>query len=420
MRFKLDKQYLKYYAYAVLGVISVILFYKVLDNLGLIITTTGQVIQDIFGMLLPIILGGVLAYFLFRPMRWFERKIFKYIKGTQAHPKKVRFTAIVIVYLIALFFMVVFLYILIPSIVESVINLAGHIPQYTWEINRFLDQLSQSGTALKDLAGIIRVELANFTDLTLKGFFDSFVGDPGSVSGSMAQMGNMAVLFAKGTTSFLISSVAVFFSGFYLMLDKENIQGQCQRLFRALMSDSVYGGFTWVVHTIDDVFYRYFAGKIMTSALIGLICYVGLLILGVEYAPLIALVVGVTNVIPYFGPIIGAIPGILLTLLYSPVKALWVAIWILIVQQFDGNILGPTVLGRIVELNPFWVLLSVMVGGSLMGPFGMFIAIPFFAVIKIFLVEGLNRWEAHREKMTAKAEREAVTIIEKKEENEEI
>ena len=83
MRFKLDKQHLKYYAYAVLGVISVILFYKVLDNLGLIITTTGQVIQDIFGMLLPIILGGVLAYFLFRPMRWFERKIFKYIKGTQ-------------------------------------------------------------------------------------------------------------------------------------------------------------------------------------------------------------------------------------------------------------------------------------------------------------------------------------------------
>ncbi|MGL6294045.1 AI-2E family transporter, partial [Eubacterium aggregans] len=202
MRFKLDKQYLKYYAYAVLGVISVILFYKVLDNLGLIITTTGQVIQDIFGILLPIILGGVLAYFLFRPMRWFERKIFKYIKGTQAHPKKVRFTAIVIVYLIVLFFMVVFLYIRIPSIVESVINLAGHIPQYTWEINRFLDQLSQSGTALKDLAGIIRVELANFTNLTLKGFFDSFVGDPGSVSGSMAQMGNMAVLFAKGTTSF--------------------------------------------------------------------------------------------------------------------------------------------------------------------------------------------------------------------------
>ncbi|MEG2419752.1 MAG: AI-2E family transporter, partial [Eubacterium sp.] len=296
----------------------------------------------------------------------------------------------------ALFFMVVFLYILIPSIVESVINLAGHIPQYTREINRFLDQLSQSGTALKDLAGIIRVELANFTDLTLKGFFDRFVGDPGSASGSMAQMGNLAMLFAKGTTSFLISSVAVFFSGFYLMLDKENIQGQCQRLFRALMSDSVYGGFTWVVHTIDDVFYRYFAGKIMTSALIGLICYVGLLILGVEYAPLIALVVGVTNVIPYFGPIIGAIPGILLTLLYSPMKALWVAIWILIVQQFDGNILGPTVLGRIVELNPFWVLLSVMVGGSLMGPFGMFIAIPFFAVIKIFLVEGLNRWEAHR------------------------
>ena len=386
MRIKFDKQYLKYYTYAVLGVITIILFYKILDNLGFILSAVSNVVGSAFEILLPIIMGAVLAYFLFRPMRWIEKKAFKYIKGSEKKPKLVRLLAVLVIYVITIIVVILFMYISIPAIIDSVVGLVSSIPTYAAEINAFLINLSQRGGFFKDLVDMIQLDLSSVQNLNAKDTMD-FI---------------FAVGFAKGTTSFLIGFVAVFFAGFYLMLDKENIESQLKRLNRAIMSPKANNGFNWAIRTIDGVFYKYFSGKIMTSALIGLICYIGLLVLRVEYAPLIALVVGVTNVIPYFGPIIGAIPGIFLTLLYSPAKALGVAIWILAVQQFDGNILGPNVLGKIVELNPFWVLFCVMVGGSLFGPLGMFVAIPFFAVIKVFVTEALVRWE--RRKTTVQEE----------------
>jgi len=159
----------------------------------------------------------------------------------------------------------------------------------------------------------------------------------------------------------------------------------------------LYNGSHWAILTIDEIFYKYFTGKILTSMLIGFLFYLGLLVIGVEYAPLFGVIVAITNVIPYFGPIIGAVPAVIITFIDEPVKALWVGIWILVVQQFDGNVLAPNVLGKIVELNPFWVLFSVIVGGSLFGVLGMFVAIPMFAVIKVFFEEALTRWERKKE-----------------------
>lgn len=396
MRIKFDKQYLKYYTYAVLGVITIILFYKILDNLGFILSTISNVVGSAFEILLPIIMGAVLAYFLFRPMRWIEKKAFKHIKGSEKKPKLVRLLAVLVIYVITIIVVILFMYISIPAIIDSVVGLVSSIPTYAAEINAFLINLSNRGGFFKDLVDTIQLDLSSLQNLNAKDTVDFIFGNMSFNSESVKQIGNIAVGFAKGTTSFLIGFVAVFFSGFYLMLDKENIENQLKRLNRAILSTKANNGLNWAIRTIDGVFYKYFSGKIMTSAFIGLLCYVGLLVLRVEYAPLIALVVGVTNVIPYFGPIIGAIPGIFLTLLYSPAKALGVAIWILAVQQFDGNVLGPNVLGKIVELNPFWVLFCVMVGGSLFGPLGMFVAIPFFAVIKVFITEALVRWERRK------------------------
>ncbi len=286
MRIKFSKEYLKYYAYAVLGVISIILFYKILDNLGLILSSIGFAISSLFDILLPILLGGVLAYFLFRPMRWLERKAKDWWGWAGKHPKQVRLLSIVIVYFIAICVLVAFLYILIPSIVDSIVTLGGNMPTYMEEINQFLISLSERGGFFKDLTDIIKLDLGNLSSLTAKEILDSLLGNVALSSESFIHIGNLAMLFAKGT----------------------------------------------------------------------------------------------------------------ITLLYNPVMAIWVALWILIVQQFDGNILGPNVLGRIVELNPFWVLFSVMIGGSIMGPLGMFVAIPFFAVIKVFISEGLTRWETYKEK----------------------
>lgn len=391
MRIKLEKKYRSLLVYTVLAVTAAIIAYKVIDNLGLILWGIGTGISFVFNILLPLLIGAVVAYFLFRPMRWLERHIFSQATRDK-YPGRTRLAMVILIYLITIGCIVAFLRVLIPSTIESIVSLTETLPVYEQEITDALNGAAQGGGFGKDLADWLLPILSGFSQENIVSGFLNNLSQSGSTS-----LGSTIVSLAKGTTSFVISAVAIFFSGFYILLDKERLERQFKRFNRTLMSEKVYGGFSWAIRVIDDIFYRYFAGKILTSALIGFICYVGLLILHVKYAPLIALIVGVTNVIPYFGPIFGGVVGILLTVLYDPILAIWVGVLIFLDQQFDGNVLAPNVLGKIVELGPFWVLFAAITGGSLMGPFGMFVAIPFFAVLRVFLSAGLDHLDAYKQ-----------------------
>lgn len=381
-----------------LCVLCILVFYKFLDNFTAILIDVGIGIQYLFGVVLPILIGSVVAYFLFRPMYWIERKLLYRIKGAEKHPRAIRFLGVIIIYAITILCIVGFLKVLIPSMVDSVRNLSQDLPNYINQLQGFLTATASQSGPFQDAAASVQSQLEKAKDMSVGDIISALFGQQ-QVNTSQT-LGNIAMSVVKNTVSIIISAIAVIFSGFYLMLDKENIGRQCDRFNRNIMRPAVYDGFNWVVKTIDNIFYRYFAGKILTSAFIGFLMYLGLVVLHVQYAPLIGLIVGVTNVIPYFGPIVGSVPGILLTLMYNPMLALEVAIWNLIVQQFDGNVLGPNVLGHIVELNPFWVLVSVMIGGSILGPFGMFVAIPVGAVVRVFIKEWMRRRE---EKQKTKA-----------------
>ena len=402
-----------------LCILCILVFYKFLDNFTAILINLGIGIQYLFGVVLPILIGSVVAYFLFRPMYWIERKLLYRIKGAEKHPRAIRFLGVIIIYAITILCIVGFLKVLIPSMVDSVRNLSKDLPNYINQLQGFLTQTASQPGPFQDAAASVHGQLENAKEMSVGDIISALFGQQlntsqtcrwrehptmgdefGQQLNTSQTLGNIAMSVVKNTVSIIISAIAVIFSGFYLMLDKENIGRQCDRFNRNIMRPAVYDGFNWVVKTIDNIFYRYFAGKILTSAFIGFLMYLGLVVLHVQYAPLIGLIVGVTNVIPYFGPIVGSVPGILLTLMYNPMLALEVAIWNLIVQQFDGNVLGPNVLGHIVELNPFWVLVSVMIGGSILGPFGMFVAIPVGAVIRVFINEWMRRKE---EKQKTKA-----------------
>ncbi|MGL4606087.1 MAG: AI-2E family transporter [Eubacteriaceae bacterium] len=396
MNFKLDKELVKKYAYLFVGGLILLFVYKVLDNFGAITSNIQGFFGSALSVLSPILLGVVLAYFLFRPMNGIEKFIFKVIPPSRKKPRIVRLCAILAVYIITIILIILFFYITIPAVMESLTKLVYQLPDSLIKLDAFLGEaLAKDGSTAEIVKWlkIVIEDLQNFTPWDIMNQVASYLGaNPESIQ----EIGNVALVFVKGTVGFIIAFFVVFFIGLYLMLDKENVSKQIDRFAKAVLNQKVYNGVHWAVITIDGIFYKYFTGKILTSMLIGFICYLGLLVIGVQYAPLIAMIVGVTNVIPYFGPIIGAVPGILLTLMYDPVKALWFGIWIIIVQQFDGNVLAPNVLGKIVELNPFWVLVSVIVGGSLFGLVGMFVAIPMFAVIKVFFEEGLTRWERFR------------------------
>ena len=132
-------------------------------------------------------------------------------------------------------------------------------------------------------------------------------------------------------------------------------------------------------------------GKAIDSLIIGILAFIGLTFMQAPFPLILSLILGVTNMIPYFGPFIGAIPAICITLLIDPVLAIWVGIFILILQQFDGNFLGPKILSNSLDLSPLWIILAVLVGGGVMGPLGMFIGVPIFATIKTFGGEYINR-----------------------------
>ena len=161
-----------------------------------------------------------------------------------------------------------------------------------------------------------------------------------------------------------------------MLKDKEKFIYQIKKLTYALFSNKRATKIIRSGREFNIVFSEYLIGKMIDSLIIGIICFIGTLIIRVPYPLLISTIVGVTNMIPYFGPFIGMIPAVLITLFYNPIKALWMFIFILGLQQFDGLYLGPKILGTKLGLSPFWVITAIIVGGKLFGILGMLLAAP--------------------------------------------
>ena len=150
----------------------------------------------------------------------------------------------------------------------------------------------------------------------------------------------------------------------------------------------------------NEIFGGFIIGKIIDSAIIGVLCYIGCLILNIPSSLLVAVIVGVTNVIPFFGPFIGAIPSILIVLIQSPIHGIYLAIFILILQQVDGNIIGPKILGDTTGLSSFWVLFAILVAGGLFGFFGMLLGVPVFAVI-YYIFQEIIKYRMEKRKLSS-------------------
>lgn len=399
MKLKIDKELVKKYGYILVGATILLLVYKILDNFGIIADSIAGFLTSALDVLKPILLGVVLAYFLFRPMRGIEKLIFRMIPKSQGHSRGVRLIAILIVYVITIILVILFFYATIPSVVESLTGLIYQTPQNLAVINDYLGKFIANGGPAKDIIASLKNIVDGLQSMTPRDIWNQVAAYFGTNPESIKDISSVALVFVKETIGFILSFFIAFFIGLYLMLDKERIIEQVDRFAKAVMNKHHYGASQWAVITMDDIFYKYFTGKILISMLVGFLFYLGLLVLGINYAPLFAMVIAVANMIPYFGPIIGAVPAILITCIDDPVKAVWVAIWVVVLFQVEGNVIAPNILGKIVELSPFWVLVSVVVGGSLFGIMGMFIAIPMFAVIKVFLEEGLTRWEMKKERM---------------------
>ena len=193
--------------------------------------------------------------------------------------------------------------------------------------------------------------------------------------------------FGRLTLNFIMA----IFIAFYMLFDKERFAKKIEKAAYALSSEEQAKRFLYNTERVHLIFNEFIVGKAIDSLIIGILAFIGMSLIKAPFPLILALIIGVTNMIPYFGPFIGAIPSILITLLIDPPLTIVVAIFILILQQFDGNILGPKILGDSVDLSPLWIILAVMIGGAFMGPIGMFIGVPVFATVKVFGGEYIDR-----------------------------
>lgn len=321
-----------------------------------------EIIKTVFTILLPFLFGIMIAFILNNPVKWVENKLFANTKLKQG---KKRLFATAIVFILALLFLVLFFSIVIPNVIESLQLFSKNVTGYAETLYTYVRDIAYSlDISEKQVEEI----LFNF-DITKK--LTNILTD------SIPMIASYSVNIVQG----FIHSILAIVSAFYMLMDRESLVKGIKRLNYSLFNKKNANYLTMWANDAQKVFEQYIVGNMLDSFIVGVICYIGCLILKMPYASMIGLIVGITNIIPVFGPFLGAIPVIVLLLLIKPFYAIIFAIFIFILQQCDGNIIKPLVLGDKLGISGFWILFSVTVGGSLFGVIGMFLGVPIFALI---------------------------------------
>ena len=319
--------------------------------------------QKIIGYLFPFIYGFVLAYLLSPLVRRIEKPL---KNNTQLRPKARRGIAMACAYLLVVIIIGVFGMVVGPVLAESTAQLVGNVSFYSKKINELINQLI-SYIPDESISQEVQAALTQVFEV-LYAFISSFL--------------TQVVSIATKVVSSVIEVVMGIIISIYMLGDKERLIAQTKKVFSALLPERAYRQVIRVAHDSNQKFSGFITGKIVDSTIIGLLCAVGMLIFRIPFVALVSLIVGITNVIPYFGPIIGAVPGVILVLIGGDLmQALFFAIFVLALQQFDGNILGPAILGQSTGLSAMWVVFAILLFGGLYGFVGMIIGVPLLAVI---------------------------------------
>ena len=332
--------------------LAAILFYVGLTNFDVIAVR----VRTFMGVLTPFIAGFAIAYLLNTPMCFFERKLYQ----KQKHRRGL---AILTVYLIALAIVVV---LIIPQVAQSVVDLATNMQTYLTSLNSLVQTLSEQfgleAEALNEAIGSYQDLMTNIAAYLSKALPD-------------------LLNFGYAIGSGVISGITALISSVYMLAGKGRLVPQIKKMLYAILPRRRADWLLGVCGHANRVFVGFINGKLIDSAIIGVLCFILCLIFRIPYPMLVSVVVGVTNIIPFFGPIIGAIPCLMILVIVDPWAALRFFALVIGLQQFDGNILGPKILGDSTGLSSFWVLFSILLFGGLFGFVGMIIAVPLFAVI---------------------------------------
>ena len=348
-------------------------------------------IRSAFNVLMPFVIGALLAFILNPAVR----KVMQFLeKICHVRSLKLRkLLAIAITYIIFLGFITVTIFGIVPQVANSIIELINNIPASINYIYDLLDILKEHFPSL-DIAGLEKATNDTIPTLlnTLKDFATNLI--PAIYTISMY------------IVNWIVDIVIAIIVSVYMLSDKKQLRNSCKAMVYAFVPQKWVQILVEVLQECNNLFSSFVIGKAIDSLIIGILCFILMNIFRLPYAVLISVIVGITNMIPYFGLFIGAIPGILILLIVSPIKALVFLILILCLQQFDGLILGPKILGNSTGLRPLWIIIAITVGGTVGGVLGMFLGVPIVAFLRYLM----NRLIQHRLRKKNYKDAESLTL----------
>ena len=381
------KPHIKPYLYGMLAgfgaiSLSILFFFLIYRFQGF-----GDAISKLTGILMPFIYGAVIAYLLKPVCNCVEDFLRRLL------PEKMGTVANMLAVTISLLFGILVVYALIMMIVPQLITSVTTL-YYTARnnLNDFVDWASHQEIIASNqkLLDFIETSYDNLQDT-----LDNIVRT--KLVPSMQSLLSGAALGVMSFVTFLKNIIIGVIVSVYLLASRKKFGQQCKMILYSLIKPRWADIILEEILYADKMFGGFINGKILDSAIIGVLCYIACLIFKFPSALLVSVIIGVTNVIPFFGPFIGAIPATLLILIQNPIKALWFVLFVLVLQQVDGNIIGPKILGNTTGLSSFWVLFAILLFGGLWGFVGMIIGVPLFAVIydviKKLVIHGLKRNE---------------------------
>ncbi|MBO5478229.1 MAG: AI-2E family transporter [Clostridia bacterium] len=349
--------------------VAVIVVYKTLDNFSDITNW----IKGIFDVIMPFLIGILLAYLFYIPCKniekFYQKSKLKFIR------KKARPISVFTVYLIVLLLIILAIQFIIPNLAQSITDLATNIGTYYQNTINSLNNIPEDsilrqidvqaiGDALK------QINISEYINMnTILEYAKGIIG------------------FAGGIFDFFVSLIV----SVYILLERTQILGFLRKLAGAIFKEKTYQAIGKYFNNTNTIFFKFLSSQILDAIVVGILTSIAMSLLGVKYAVLLGFFIGLSNLIPYFGAIVGVGISIIITIFTGGIgKAIWMAIIVIILQQIDANIINPKIVGNSLKISPLLVIFAVTIGGAYFGMLGMFLAVPVFAVLKMIIEDYID------------------------------
>ena len=358
--------------YSLIVICCSIIFYFVASQIGSFSEKIGVVI----GIMYPFIIGFAIAYLLNFILKFYEVSIlgntqwFSRLKKSQK-----RSIGLILTYLTAIGICYLFIHFIVPQLIESIMGFVNDIPQYVDNLTTIFNDLIKDTNISPEYVALMQEQMDKYI---------KFVMD--FAKEIIPIVGNMLKVIASSIWNIVLGIII----SVYLLIDKEIFFAINRKITCALFSKKTADRIFQLTYRTNETFGKFLIGKIIDSAIIGVLSFIVFTIFKIPYTLLISVIIGVTNIIPFFGPFIGAIPSGIIILFVSPTKALIFIILVFIIQQLDGNVIGPKILGDSIGISAFWILFAILVAGKFLGIVGMIIGVPLFAIVYSVIKEDVE------------------------------